>query len=284
MARRRALLLPLTALAVTAGLALAGGDEAPYRGTTLADVGLESQLGKLPRSRVARTQDAEGRAITRVQRRSGWIAHGGTRKRMVALTFDDGPSPDTPAVLRVLRAHHAPATFFVVGYMASGRLGTLAAIARGGFVIGDHTVSHPLLAGRRARDQRSEIAGVSRLLTRHGIDRPRLFRPPYGSFDRTTRQVLRSSHMLMVLWSIDPNDYLRPGAKQIAERVLSAAKPGAIVLMHDGGGAREQTVAALPRIIRGLRRRGYRLVTVPALLRFDPVSHRQPRLPRPGPG
>jgi peptidoglycan/xylan/chitin deacetylase (PgdA/CDA1 family) len=90
--------------------------------------------------------------------------------------------------------------------------------------------------------------------------------------------------MLMVLWSIDPNDYLRPGAKLIAERVLSAATPGAIVLMHDGGGAREQTVAALPRIINGLRRRGYRLVTVPALLRYDPAPRHQPRLPRPGPG
>jgi peptidoglycan/xylan/chitin deacetylase (PgdA/CDA1 family) len=284
MARRGALLVPLTALAVTTGLALAGGDDAPIRVDPLADVALESRLGELPQREIARVGIAEDRAITRLLRRNGWVSHGGGHRRMIALTFDDGPSPDTPAVLRVLTAHHAPATFFIVGNMARNRLGTLAATARGGFVIADHTVNHPFLAGRRARDQRGEIAGVSRLITRHGLDRPRLFRPPYGSFDRTTRQVLRSARMLMVLWSVDPGDYLRPGAKQIAERVLSAAKPGAIVLMHDGGGAREQTVAALPRIINGLRRRGYSLVTVPALLRYDPAPRRQPRLPRPGPG
>jgi peptidoglycan/xylan/chitin deacetylase (PgdA/CDA1 family) len=186
-------------------------------------------------------------------------------------------------VLRILRTHHAPATFFVVGSLARNHLGTLAAIARAGHVIADHTENHPFLAGRRAREQRREISRVSTLLMRQGIARPHLFRPPYGSFDRSTRRILRRWHMLMVLWSVDPGDYLRPGAKVIARRVLTAARPGAIVLMHDGGGPREQTVAALPRIINGLRKRGYRLVSVPALLRFDPPPRHQPRVPRPGP-
>jgi len=81
--------------------------------------------------------------------------------------------------------------------------------------------------------------------------------------------------MLMVLWSVDPRDWLRPGARVIAERVLSAARPGTIVEMHDGGGDRSQTAAALPAIINGLRRRHYQLVTVPELVRIDPPPRRQ---------
>src|SRR5258708_22076961 len=81
--------------------------------------------------------------------------------------------------------------------------------------------------------------------------------------------------MLMVLWTIDTGDYRRPGVRAIVEAVLSRARPGAIVLMHDGGGPRRQTAQALPIVIRRLRRRGYRLVTVPQLLAEDPPSRRQ---------
>jgi peptidoglycan/xylan/chitin deacetylase (PgdA/CDA1 family) len=84
-----------------------------------------------------------------------------------------------------------------------------------------------------------------------------------------------------VLWSIDSKDYERPGAEQIADRVVAAARPGAIVLMHDGGGDRTQTIAAIPKIVRGLRAKHYRLVTVPQLLRDDPppVAPQPPQVP-----
>ena len=91
--------------------------------------------------------------------------------------------------------------------------------------------------------------------------------------------MLRRNRMLMVLWSVDSQDYRQPGARAIVRRVLNGAHPGAIVLMHDAGGARSQTVAALPEIVRKLRHRGYRLVTVPQLLRDDPPPRGQP-LPR----
>ena len=106
--------------------------------------------------------------------------------------------------------------------------------------------------------------------------RPRLFRPPYGSFNATTFRELRHLHLLMVLWSVDTADYSMPGAQAIAQRALAGAKPGAIILMHDAGGNRSQTIAALPAIVRGLRKRGLRPVTVPQLLLDDPPPRGQP--------
>jgi len=111
-----------------------------------------------------------------------------------------------------------------------------------------------------------------------GAPVPRLFRPPYGVYDRVTLSVLHSLRMLMVLWSVDPGDWRRPGVKAILAGVLSHASPGAIVIMHDGGGDRSQTVAALPAVIRGLRRLHYGLVSVPQLLALDPPRGQQ-RLP-----
>ena len=96
-----------------------------------------------------------------------------------------------------------------------------------------------------------------------------LFRPPYGSFNATTMRELQSLHLLMVLWSVDTDDYLQPGVSVIVQRALAGARPGAIILMHDAGGTRTQTIAALPTIIRGLRARGFHLVTVPQLLKDD---------------
>ncbi len=81
--------------------------------------------------------------------------------------------------------------------------------------------------------------------------------------------------MLMVLWSVDTSDYLQPGVGVIVHRALAGARPGAIILLHDAGGNRSETVAALPRIVRGLRARGYRLVTIPRLLLDNPAPHDQ---------
>jgi peptidoglycan/xylan/chitin deacetylase (PgdA/CDA1 family) len=94
-------------------------------------------------------------------------------------------------------------------------------------------------------------------------------------FDSDTRGLLQERRMLMVLWSVNPEDYTRPGRKRIVKRVLEAVRPGSIVLMHDGGGDRSQTVAAVPRMVRKLRARGYRLVTVPRLLADDPPPRGQ---------
>ena len=136
-------------------------------------------------------------------------------------------------------------------------------------------MSHPLMGHLPPARQADEIDGQARLLRRARLPYPRLFRPPDGSFDAQTRALLRRRRMLMVLWSINPEDYLRPGASSIVSRVMDAARPGAIVLLHDGGGDRSQTVAALPALIRGLRKRHLRVVDVPQLLRDAPPPRNQ---------
>jgi peptidoglycan/xylan/chitin deacetylase (PgdA/CDA1 family) len=110
-----------------------------------------------------------------------------------------------------------------------------------------------------------------------GIPQPRLFRPPYGSFDNTTVDIAKQNHMLMTLWDVDTEDYRLPGTPAIVQAALSQARPGSIVLMHDGGGDRSQTLAAVPQIIKGLRARGFRLVTVPELVFSDPPPRTQAR-------
>jgi peptidoglycan/xylan/chitin deacetylase (PgdA/CDA1 family) len=125
--------------------------------------------------------------------------------------------------------------------------------------------------------QYREILLPSEQLAAYGVPRPVLFRPPYGSYDDATFTELKRLGMLMVLWTVDSQDYRRPGVRQIVDRVVSGAKPGAIMLLHDGGGDRSQTVAAIPRIVKRLRAKHYHLVTLPRLLADDPPPDgRQP--------
>jgi peptidoglycan/xylan/chitin deacetylase (PgdA/CDA1 family) len=123
--------------------------------------------------------------------------------------------------------------------------------------------------------QDDQIVTQTEWLHRYHAPFPRLYRPPYGSFNRATFAILRRLHMLMVLWTVDTRDYLQPGVGALVSRVLAGARPGAIILMHDAGGTRTQTIEALPAIVHALRRRGYRLVTVPRLILDDPPRHRQ---------
>lgn len=233
------------------------------------------------RARLRLAARREAHEIRRVLRYTPFVADGIPRHRVIALTFDDGPGPYTEQIVRILVRMHAPATFFIVGeeldYFSAGLRAELAH----GFVVGDHTETHPWLAHLDAAAQYGQIHDDAVRIERLGGPYPRLFRPPYGFYDRQTMATLRRLHMLMVLWSIDPGDWRLPGVGAIVASVLSAARPGAIVIMHDGGGDRSQTVAALPAIIRGLRRRRYRLVNVPQLLRLDPPPRHQ-RLPSVG--
>jgi peptidoglycan/xylan/chitin deacetylase (PgdA/CDA1 family) len=199
----------------------------------------------------------------------------------MALTFDDGPSPYTPAIVSILARMHVPATFFVVGQQLPVFPSALRDELSHGFVIGDHTQNHAWLPHLGAAGQYLQIHAAATGVERLGAPTPRLFRPPYGVYDATTLASLRRLHMLMVMWSIDPGDWRRPGARAILTNVLANSKPGAIVIMHDGGGDRSETIAALPGIIRGLRRRGYTLVSVPQLITLAPPPRHQ-RLPRLG--
>lgn len=199
-----------------------------------------------------------------------FVKEGGTQSRDVALTFDDGPGPYTPQVLDVLERERVPATFFVIGQEIHDFGAATEREIHDGFVIGDHTENHPMLAKLSAHDQKEQLFEQAARIELLGGSKPHLFRPPYGSFNTTTFHLLHQMKMLMVLWSVDTDDYEQPGVETIVKRALEGAKPGAIILMHDAGGNREQTVAALPQIIRAVRARGLRLVTVPRLLADDP--------------
>lgn len=193
--------------------------------------------------------------------------HGSRSRRLVALTFDDGPWPSTRAVLRVLRRTNVRATFFVLGSLIRDRPRTVAQIRAAGHALGNHTWGHPDLTALSGRAVADQLDGTDAAIRRSGPG-PCLFRAPYGLTDRRVLRMVRNRGMVTVGWDVDSRDYTRPGARQIVRTVLGSVRPGSIVLMHDGGGDRVQTVAALPKIIRVLRRRNYRLVTVPDLLRL----------------
>ncbi len=223
-----------------------------------------------PAQRSARQRAAEEGAIDRVLSYTPAITAGGPTGHELALTFDDGPGPYTLQFVHVLDSLHVQATFFAIGeeerYFSAG---TLAAL-RSGDVVGDHTETHPMMALLSAHAQHEELFEQILRIQLLGGPTPRLFRPPYGSFDATTFKQLRALHLLMVLWSEDTSDYTLPGVSAIVQRALAGAHPGAIILMHDAGGDRSQTLAALPAIVRGLRRKGLEPVTIPRLMLDDP--------------
>jgi peptidoglycan/xylan/chitin deacetylase (PgdA/CDA1 family) len=218
-------------------------------------------------------------AVKSVLAYTPFVREGATHGRDIALTFDDGPGPYTPQVLSVLERMHVRATFFAIGKMLRYFSVSTVREIEDGDVIGDHTESHPMLAHLSTHDQFEELFEQIARIELLGGHRPVLFRPPYGSFNATTMHELKRLHLLMVLWSVDTDDYLQPGVSTIVERALEGAHPGAIILMHDAGGVRTQTIEALPQIITGLRKRGYRLVTVPRLLMDDPPPAGQPLPP-----
>jgi peptidoglycan-N-acetylglucosamine deacetylase len=209
-------------------------------------------------------------AVASVLAYTPFVKEGGVHNRDVALTFDDGPGPYTPAILSALERRHVRATFFAIGKMLRYFGASLVREIEDGDVIGDHTETHPMLATLSRHDQYEELFEQIARVELLGGRRPVLFRPPYGSFNATTIRELRALHMLMVLWSVDTDDYEQPGVPVIVQRALEGVKPGAIILLHDAGGVRTQTIEALPLIIDGVRKRGYRLVTVPQLLMDDP--------------
>jgi cellulose synthase/poly-beta-1,6-N-acetylglucosamine synthase-like glycosyltransferase/peptidoglycan/xylan/chitin deacetylase (PgdA/CDA1 family) len=194
--------------------------------------------------------------------------------RTVALTFDDGPDPAwTPKILDVLAKHHVPATFFVVGSQVARNPELTRRIAREGHEIGAHTFTHPDLAEvagwrRDLEDSQTQLA-IAYATGRSTS----LMRPPYSSFadaltdaDYRTVRTVGAQGYLTVLDDVDSEDWKRPGVPAIVRNATPPDGRGAIVLMHDAGGNRAQTVAALDRLIPELAGRGYRFSTVTGAL------------------
>jgi peptidoglycan/xylan/chitin deacetylase (PgdA/CDA1 family) len=179
-----------------------------------------------------------------------------------ALTFDDGPDATyTPQILAVLAAAGVPATFFTVGYEGAARPDLLRAEAAAGDSVEDHTWDHPDLTRLSSPEVASELSSTADVIQQATGVRPSCFRPPYEATNSTVVSIAAGLGLTQTLWNVDPRDWSRPGVSSIVNNVLSNSNGrGVIILMHDGGGDRSQTVAALPQIIAGLRSRGYQFV------------------------
>ncbi|MFF7974909.1 polysaccharide deacetylase family protein [Streptomyces sp. NPDC007905] len=204
------------------------------------------------------------------------VSHGGRDRKEVALTFDDGPQPgNTERILDVLDGYDVPATFFCVGMNASAHPGILTRMRERGHGLGNHTWSHPFLPELTRSQLTEQIERTQEAIAEaSGGPAPTLFRPPYGSRTPEVLGWLAESGLTTALWDVVPDDWSMPGADAVARVVLEQVAPGSIVLLHDGGGDRSQTVAALPAVIEGLLERGYR---------FTLVDEMAPRVEQPAP-
>ena len=182
-------------------------------------------------------------------------------QKLAALTFDDGPGQFTQAVLDALAAEHVPATFFVLGGSASANRGMLKKIKAAGHEVENHTWSHPILTQLSPEAIRSEISRTNAV-----IGGSRFLRPPYGTYDAIVAAEARAQGARIVLWTVDTLDWKHPDVDSIMSYVKAQTKPGAIILMHDGGLNRSQTVAAIPVIVDWLFANGYSLTTVEKML------------------
>ncbi|MBV9465469.1 MAG: polysaccharide deacetylase family protein, partial [Solirubrobacterales bacterium] len=273
-------LAALAGVALIVGAAVGAGGGGPAHGLPPGPAGyfgrLQTLAGSGAGSFAATQRSAENAAIDRTLTYTPYVRVAGSQHREIALTFDDGPGPYTPQILSILQRANVPATFFEVGVLEKYFHDSTAEIVARGYPVGDHTESHAPMSKLSPADQQAQILTQTSHIGDYGAPFPRLFRPPYGLWNTATLALLHKYRMLMVLWTVDTSDYRRPGVQAIVSSAVSGARPGAIILMHDAGGNRTETVEALPRIIAVLQARGYRLVTVPRLLLDNPAPVSQP--------
>jgi peptidoglycan/xylan/chitin deacetylase (PgdA/CDA1 family) len=195
------------------------------------------------------------------------ITHGNPRLPEVALTFDDGPSQDTPQILAILQHYGARATFFSIGQNIAQFPTYLQQNLAGKNAVENHTFTHPHLTTLSFAGIYQELSTTQSAVLRETGTRPTVFRPPYGEYNVDVVTAANQLGLTVITWGADANDWVtpQPSAELIASRILSAAGNGAIFLLHEGGN-RANTVAALPAIITGLQARGLTLVTIPQML------------------
>lgn len=178
----------------------------------------------------------------------------------VVLTFDDGPDPHhTPRVLATLRDHDVRAMFFVCGEMATENRDLVRAIADDGHTVGNHSWTHPLVTRLSRAGVRGELGRTSELIETITGAAPLWYRAPYGAWNRDSFEIGAELGMEPMAWTVDTLDWSRPGAGTIVRRVREGAAPGAVVLSHDAGGDRSQSVSALRRYLPDLLDAGYRI-------------------------
>jgi peptidoglycan-N-acetylglucosamine deacetylase len=200
------------------------------------------------------------RAVAYTDEAPGGAATAG--KRVIALTFDDGPGPYTPQVVAVLEHYHVAATFFEIGIHIVDYPQYTRMLVAAGYPVENHTWTHPDLATLPLSQLAFQIDQTQNEIRSLTGWTPRCVRPPYNDFDATVLEQIAERGLTTVSYSIAPSDYSRPGTEAIVQRVVAAAFPGAVVDLHDGGGNRDETVAALPQIITDLEAERYTFVSI----------------------
>src|SRR3954451_20596702 len=269
---RRRLLLGGAAVAGAAGaggvLALGGGEEAARHGSAPAPAP-GPQARSVLKPSAYRLQPLTGyggpprAAPARTPVRKEPFLRMSGRGRTMVLTFDDGPDPRyTPHILDTLAEYEVCAAFFVCGEMADWNRDLLSRMADEGHLVGNHTWSHPLLTRLRRSRIRSEMERTSDVIEKAYGERPAWFRAPYGAWNRATFQLGAELGMDPLPWTVDTLDWTTPGTRSIVHRVEDGSAPGVVVLSHDAGGDRSQSVRALRAYLPQLIDSGYHL-TVP---------------------
>jgi peptidoglycan/xylan/chitin deacetylase (PgdA/CDA1 family) len=238
-------------------------------------VGIEQQIEELKATMLRSWQQqvqTKGFSYTVPQRFQGAIVDAAKltpEQKVIALTFDDGPWPQsTGQVLDILKKNQIKGTFFLIGQNVKNYPGLVKREIAEGHVIGNHTWHHwyQFLNPQAAAYEIDHTADLIYQVT--GI-KTNLFRPPGGIMHNGVASYARNSKYAIIRWSSDSVDYSRPAVPKLINNVFRRAKPGGIVLMHDGGGNRSKTVQALPEIIANFRKQGYRFVTIPELLEMQ---------------
>lgn len=189
--------------------------------------------------------------------------------KVIALTFDDGPSDYTQRYLDILSRYDAHATFFCLGSAAAANPDLVKAIEAQGSQVASHTQNHQQLTKLDAATLQSEVSDAFSAISSSGAPATTVLRPPYGDLTPETWLASGGSFSASVIWNLDSEDWRLPGADAIVSNCTNGAYPGAIVLMHDGGGNRDQDVEALPKILQTLKDQGYEFVTINELLAMD---------------
>jgi len=236
--------------AAQASASVKTGANTQYRQPAYVNKGLRNPTMNLP-------SEFSGATVTHSSGLSG--------EPYVAMTFDDGPHPrNTPRLLDILRARNIKATFYVIGQNVDRYPGIVRRIVAEGHEIGNHTYTHRKLTALGDSEVGTEMRRTEDAIVRAAGVKPRTMRPPYGALLTRQRGMIFSEFSYpTIMWSVDPNDWKRPGPSVVTSRILSGAHNGAIILAHD---LHAPTVDAMPRTFDGLLSRGYQFITVSQLL------------------
>ena len=203
-------------------------------------------------------------------------SHASVTEKVVALTFDDGPTPDkTNQILQILAAEQVPATFFLIGREVQQHPQLVRQILAAGHQVGNHSFSHQRMIFKSPAFIAGEIEQTDKLLRDSGVDGVIYFRPPYGKKLLVLPWYLMKHHRVSVTWDVAPENFpkIAKDPQALVDYTVQQTKPGSIILLHVMYDSRQVTMQAVPQIIRQLKAQGYRFVTVHELLKLEQAQH-----------